>query len=258
MARGRMISKSLGHSRKYAQLRIEAGKLGEFAQVLFPLLIANADALGRLPGDTFHIKHAVLTTSPRREQDFATALAAMVRVGLILWYEAENDKGATVQVIEIVAFSDFQDLHKETKKSGLPEFSGNARNVPAQLNRTQSNLIQSIRSPKEPGTAEVDEDLEPGAIRGEDIRAFLSRFCELYSERRNGARYMVRREKDIPLVKRLLMTYPAERLEKLAVILLTTDDEWVCATDRGIGILSVKAPWLDGLLADHEAKRRAS
>jgi hypothetical protein len=252
-----MISKSLGHSRKFAQLRTEAGKLGEFAQVLFPLLIANADALGRLPGDTFHIKHAVLTTTPRREQDFGTALYAMDTVGLINWYEAENDKGVMVQVIEIVNFTDYQDLHKETKKSGLPESSGNFRKVPPQLNRTQSNSIQ-VLSPKDPGTAEVESPSEREGVRGEDIRDFLAFFCDEFSRRRNGARYMVRREKDIPIVKRLLSTYPIERLKKLAVVLLTTDEDWVSDTDRGIGILSVKVSWLDGRLAEHEAKRRAS
>jgi hypothetical protein len=253
-----MISKSLGHSRKYAQLRTRAGKLGEFAQVLYPLLIANADALGRLPGDTFHIKHAVLTTSPRREQDFGTALAAMDEVGLIHWYEGKDIKGQAVQVIEIVGFSDHQDLHKERPKSNLPEFSGSARKVPSQLNRTQSNSIQSIRSPESAATAEVDEDLDVGAISGAEIGAFLARFCELYAKHRFGARYMVRKAKDVPLVRALLMTYPRERLEKLCVILFTTDDEWVCGTDRGVGILSVKAAWLDGLLSEHEAKQRAS
>jgi hypothetical protein len=255
-----MISKSLGHSRKFAELRIQAGKLGEFAQVLFPLLVANADALGRLPGDTFHIKHAILTTSPRREQDFGTALGAMDEVGLIRWYEGENDKGETVQVIEIVNFGDHQDLHKERPKSNLPEFSGTFRKVPPQSNLIQSNSIQSIRSPKEPGTAEGEEaeNEEPGTVRGADVRDFIAFFCDEFSRRRNGARYMVLRHKDIPLVKRLLATYPMERLKKLATILLTTDEEWVAGTDRGIGILSTKASWLDSLLADFEAKRRVS
>lgn len=254
-----MISKSLGHSRKFSDLRKAAGKLGEFAQVLYPLLIANADALGRLPGDTFHIKHAVLTTSPRREQDFAAALRAMDEVGLIQWYEGDTERGETIQVVQIVDFTDHQDLHKERKVSGLPENSGKFRKVPPQSNLTQSNLIQSIRSPNEPGTADgVDEDLDTGGVKGTDVRDFIAAFCDLFSKHRNGARYMVRREKDIPLVKRLLLTYPRDRLEKLAVILLTTDEEWVSTTDRGIGILSVKAAWLDGLLAEHEAKRRAS
>jgi hypothetical protein len=160
-----------------------------------------------------------------------------------------------VQVIEIVNFSDYQDLHKETKKSGLPEFSGNARNVPPQLNRTQSNSIQPIRSPEEPGTAEREEAEDSGEVRGADIRDFIAYFCETYSERRNGARYMVRREKDIPLVKRLLAVYSMERLKKLTVVLLTTDEDWVSETDRGIGILSTKASWLDDRLAQFEARR---
>ncbi len=104
---------------------------------------------------------------------------------------------------------------------------------------------------------QTDAAAEEVGIRGEDIRAFIARFCELYSKHRFGAKYMVRREKDIPLVKRLLHTYPAARLEKLTTILLTTDHEWVTSTDRGIGILSIKAAWLDSLLSEHEARKTA-
>jgi hypothetical protein len=51
-----------------------------------------------------------------------------------------------------------------------------------------------------------------------------------------------------------LAQYSQERLEKLAVILLTTDDDWIATTDRGLSILLVKASWLDNILADYEAK----
>jgi uncharacterized protein YdaU (DUF1376 family) len=104
---------------------------------------------------------------------------------------------------------------------------------------------------------QTDRPAEEGGIRGEDIRAFIARFCELYSKHRHGAKYMVQRVKDIPLVRRLLQVYPASRLEKLTVILLTTDHEWVTQTDRGIPILSTKISWLDSLLSEHEAKRSA-
>jgi hypothetical protein len=46
-----------------------------------------------------------------------------------------------------------------------------------------------------------------------------------------------------------------ERLKKLTVVLLTTDEDWVSETDRGIGILSTKASWLDDRLAQFEARR---
>jgi hypothetical protein len=246
-----MISKSLGHSRKFAAVRVEAGKLGEFAQLLYPLLVANADALGRQAGDPFTIKHAVLPTSPRRECDFVRALRAMHTVGLIRWYEVDD-----AQVIEIVGFTNHQDLHKEAKKSIFPEFSGNARNVREkspliELNSTQFNSLVGADAPAE---ELIDPDLDTGAVTSVSVGRFLKRFCELYSEHRNGAKYFVAKKRDVPNVRQLLRTYDDARLEKLAVVLLTTDDEWITGTDRGIGILSVKASWLDGLLADFEAK----
>lgn len=95
----------------------------------------------------------------------------------------------------------------------------------------------------------------PRAVEGVDAEdAFIRRFCELYTHHRHGARYFVKREKHVPLLRALLSTYGPDRLEKLAMVLLTTDDEWVQATDRGIGILSTKASWLEERLAAYEAK----
>ena len=93
MARGRMIAKCLSTSEKYASLEQHAGKLAEFCQALFPLLVAHADDWGCLPGDVFTVKHLVHPTSPRKLQDFTAALGALDHVGLIQWYEAEDPNG---------------------------------------------------------------------------------------------------------------------------------------------------------------------
>jgi hypothetical protein len=244
-----MITKTLGHSRKYAAVRQQAGRLGEFAQLLYPLLVANADAMGRQAGDTFTVKHAVLPTSPRKEADFAAALSAMAAVNLIQWYDVDGQ-----QVISVVGFDVHQDLHKEAKKSIFPEFSGNARNLPENSPLIKLNSIQSNsthRVPADAGTAEADESKK---LENRHINAFLRRFCDLYALHRHGARYFVTAEKHVPLVRKLLSVYGSERLEKLALVLLKTDDEWVQGTDRGIGILSIKASWLDERLAAYEAQ----
>jgi uncharacterized protein YdaU (DUF1376 family) len=113
-----------------------------------------------------------------------------------------------------------------------------------------SPLVSPLeRSPTDCAAAEGEEQ------RNCEIRAFLARFCELYSKYRFGAKYVVKRERDVPIVKQLLGVYGRERLEKLAQILVRTDDEWICQTDRGIGILSTKASWLDSLLAEREAQK---
>ena len=115
MARGRLISRTLGSSRKFAALRREAGKLGEFAQALYPLLIANSDDFGRMSGDAFTIKHAVLPTSHRREREFSCAIQAMATVGLVQLYEANG-----AQVIEIVDFDEHQPGLSKRTRSKFP------------------------------------------------------------------------------------------------------------------------------------------
>jgi len=114
------------------------------------------------------------------------------------------------------------------------------------------------RSPKEPATAgEGIPDTEEVDPANAAAGAFIRAFCDLYSKHRHGAKYLVVRLRDVPLVKRLLRTYPATRLMHMATALLTTEDEWIAETDRGIGILSTKATWLDSRLAEYEAEHGA-
>ena len=120
-----MISSSLGSSRKFHALLGKAGKLGEFAQALFPLIVTQTDDFGRLEGDAFTIKHKVFPTSPRPEEDFIKALEAMRDVGLIHLYQVNG-----VSYLSICNFDDHQSgLHKRTK-SKFPEPPGSSRKVP--------------------------------------------------------------------------------------------------------------------------------
>jgi hypothetical protein len=84
-----------------------------------------------------------------------------------------------------------------------------------------------------------------------EISAFIATFCKLYKEHRKAS-YFVRRPKDLTLIRLLLDTYPADELADMADDLLTVDDEWVGATDRGIGILTVKASWLSNRRAQRQ------
>lgn len=146
MARGRLISRTLGSSRRFAALAQRAGKLGEFAQSLFPLLVANADDFGRGPGDAFTVKLTVFPSSPRKESDFAAALDAMAIVGLIQLYE-----GSKGQVFQVVDFSEHQPgLHKKTT-SKFPEPPENPREIPGnsllrEENRTEQKGTEQNRT----------------------------------------------------------------------------------------------------------------
>lgn len=142
MARGRLISRTLGSSRSFAALHQAAGRLGEFAQALYPMLVANADDFGRQAGDAFTVKMAVFPSSPRKEEEFAAVLTAMCRAGLVQLYD--TPKG---QVLQIVKFDEHQPgLSKRTESkfdeppvnfTGLP---GNSKAI--ELNRTELNLTE--------------------------------------------------------------------------------------------------------------------
>jgi hypothetical protein len=162
MARGRMLSKSLSTSWKRARLHAVIGPLAEFAQGLYPLLIAHADDFGREAGDVFTVKHQIDPTSPRSLDDFQQALAALHTVGLIVWYMAD-DRG----VIQIVDYDAHQvGLHRRTH-SKFPEPTADSGTFPelpasrarAELNRTELNL--STRTRSAPPTRPVEKPKVP-------------------------------------------------------------------------------------------------
>ena len=149
MAQRRMISKSLGYSRKFHAVNAKCGKLGDFAQALFPLIVVHADDFGRLDGDAFTIKHMVFPVSPHSEADFETALQAMHEVGLICLYEVGGNR-----YVQVVNFDREQPgLNKRTsstypdppdisgnsgKFQEIPETSGKVVEIPSRTEQTQN------------------------------------------------------------------------------------------------------------------------
>lgn len=140
MARGRMISKSLGSSRKFHAVLAKAGRLGEFAQLLFPLVVTHTDDHGRMPGDGFTVKHLVLPTSPRSEEAFSHAIDALADVYLVQRYQVNG-----VIYLQVNDFDAHQvGLHKR-RESRLPEYpgiSGNYRELPSQGKGTEGKGIE--------------------------------------------------------------------------------------------------------------------
>jgi hypothetical protein len=135
MARGRMISKSLSTSEKYAALLPVAGDLAEFCQTLYPLLVIHSDDFGRLQGDPFTVKSLCYPASRRSLEEFATALDQLTRIGLIAWYPVFGKK-----YIQIKNFENHQlGLHKRTRSTfpEIPGISRNFREIPGQEKRTK-------------------------------------------------------------------------------------------------------------------------
>ena len=85
-------------------------------------------------------------------------------------------------------------------------------------------------------------------VAPDELGRFLKRFCDLYMLHRHGAKYIPNKPRDVPALKVLLTEFGFERLEKLAVLILTTDEQWIADSDRGIGVLRSKATWADDRL----------
>lgn len=85
--------------------------------------------------------------------------------------------------------------------------------------------------------------------------ALVEHYGELFRQHRGGARYHSRIHLDFMKAQELVKTWADDgRLEKLAVIVLTTDDDWIAGTDRGFGVFAAKASWADDKLTTWEAE----
>jgi hypothetical protein len=151
MARGRMLSKSLSTSTKRARLHhvlgppcpFCGGSLAEFAQTLYPLLVAHADDFGREVADPFTVKSTIDPSSPRQLGHFVEALLGLETVGLIKLYQ----DGPRI-LLQIIDFDEHQrGLHKRTTSKfpaadlgisgNFPEVPGNSREF---LSRARAEL----------------------------------------------------------------------------------------------------------------------
>jgi hypothetical protein len=161
MARGRLLSKSLSTSRRFAIAGQQGGKLGEFCQVLFPLLISHADDFGRLAGDAFTVQALVFPTSPRKESEFEVALVTLTHVGLIQRASVGGE-----WVIQIIGFDGHQPGLTRRTKSRYPEISNeiaasvevpgtpvNFTGIHSEQNRTELNRTEGERNGTERNSA---------------------------------------------------------------------------------------------------------
>jgi hypothetical protein len=97
---------------------------------------------------------------------------------------------------------------------------------------------------------ETDEVAERGAW-------LVRRYEALFQEYRNGAKYRPRPNLDWHDACDLVKHWDNHRLEKLAILVLTTTDPWISRTDRSFKIFGIKASWADDKLTQWEAEHGA-
>lgn len=228
--------RTLGSSRKFADAPQHAGRLGEFAQLLYNLLVPHTDDFGRMSGDAFTVKHAVFPTSPRKETEFVAALSALRAAGLIQWYVVPDGR----QVIQIVDFGKGQpNLHKKTA-SGFPEYSedfpevpGNSRTspeVPAQLNSNELNSTKENLHTR--GRVPVDV---------ERVQGFIDRYRDFH-QRFRGVPYLGNDNTNYQEACTLVANFPDAMLDAITVHWLNVpDDKFTEGRTRTIAQLRSRA-----------------
>jgi uncharacterized protein YdaU (DUF1376 family) len=112
-----------------------------------------------------------------------------------------------------------------------------------------SDLRSAFPSPKLPEArvASSDDDL------GDRARELLEHYPRWYAEERHGARIaLLGGPIQFAEAQKLCEVWDDGRLEKLARLVLSTDDDWISRTDRGWKIFVLKASWADNALRQWE------
>ena len=141
---------------------------------------------------------------------------------------------------------------EETKRLTKPEPNENQKQSLPSPSPSPSPIVVASQLRSEPSVDLSDDDtmLHRAAH-------LLERYAELFQLHRRGARYHNRMHLDFMKAQALVKTWADDaRLEKLAEIVLTTDDEWISRTDRGFGVFAARATWADDRLTAWEADQK--
>lgn len=91
-------------------------------------------------------------------------------------------------------------------------------------------------------------------VLAERAGRFIDRFSAIYSKYRSGATYFVRPAKDWTHACNLVTTFESDRLEKLAVVFMNSNEPFIEKTARGLGVFESQVSWCDEQLRRAEKK----
>jgi hypothetical protein len=99
------------------------------------------------------------------------------------------------------------------------------------------------------------DEVELGARAGR----LIEHYAELYAKYRHGAKLrLIGNSLEFQDACSLCETWTDDRLEKLATIVLTTDEDFISKTDRSFKIFALKATWADDRLSRWEQEHGAA
>lgn len=152
--------------------------------------------------------------------------------------------------------------HREKRNGNAPVTPSNEKLTRSEAeSEARSETRQDIarNAPVTPKATRYGQPLSAnGQDKALDLRAgsLLNRYAELFIEYRKGAKYHNRMHLDFDKARELVRTWADDaRLEKLAILVLTTDEEWISRTDRGFAVFAARATWADDRLAEWESRQ---
>ncbi len=113
---------------------------------------------------------------------------------------------------------------------------------------------ESVKAPK---VRKREETSVADGVIEDRARMLIERYQALYPVHRHGARLRLAvNSLAFQDACDLARHWDDARIEKLAEIVLTTDDPFISGTDRSFRIFAMKASWADDRLCEIEAKRK--
>lgn len=153
---------------------------------------------------------------------------------------------------------------KVSETSPSPARAGGREWLTANGKRLTANGNSETHAKPQPHPLETQT---PGGVRvgglsgtvdpevGKRAGDFIDRFCELYSKHRGGATYLVRPAKDWSHACNLVSTFDSERLERITVVFLNSNEPFIEKSNRGLGVFESQASWCDEQLRKAEKKQ---
>lgn len=123
-----------------------------------------------------------------------------------------------------------------------------------------SDLVSLSRAYKEQQSGQLKSPLEDETIANRAAR-LIQRYGELYRQHRGNAKlkqFRTRPTIDWQEACSVVATWDDATLEKLMVIVLTTDDEWISRSDRSFRVFAMKASWADDRLKQWQQRQENS
>lgn len=115
--------------------------------------------------------------------------------------------------------------------------------VPVPVPVLREISLSLVETPTKPATSLAPDDI--AARAGHLIR----HYADLYAKHRHGAKLrLIGNSLEFQDACSLVALWDDDRLDKLAVIVLESDDEFIAKTDRSFKIFSLKATWADDRL----------